>query len=60
VLAAETKLLVEFARRLDERRVFSAPFDSEIVESCLYSLESFKATTEDYLAKLDHPGARAA
>lgn len=58
--AAEAKLLIEFARRLDERRVFSAPFDAEIVESCLSSLDSFKAITEDYLAKIEHPGARAA
>jgi hypothetical protein len=58
--AAEAKLLVEFARRLDERRVFSARFDSEIVECCLSSLDSFKSITEDYLAKLEHPGARAA
>ncbi len=58
--AVEAKLLVEFARRLDERRVFSAPYNAEIVEACLASLDSFKTITEDYLAKLDHPGARAA
>lgn len=40
--------------------MFSAPFDAEIVESCLGSLDSFKAITQDYLAKLEHPGARAA
>lgn len=57
--AIEAKLLVEFARRLDERRVFSAPYDVEVVEVCLASLSSFKAIVEDYLAKLDHPGTRA-
>jgi hypothetical protein len=58
--AAEAKILVEFAKRLNERRVFSAPYDAEIVESCLGSLGSFKDITEDYLAKLEHAGARAA
>jgi len=58
--AAESKLLAEFARRLDERRVFSAPYNSEVVEACTASINSFKAITEDYLAKIEHPGARAA
>jgi hypothetical protein len=58
--AAEAKILVEFVKRLDERRVFSAPYDAEVVESCIGSLASFKNTTEEYLAKLDHAGARAA
>lgn len=40
--------------------MFYAPYNSEVVEACIGSLSSFKSITEDYLAKLEHPGAQAA
>ena len=55
----ERKLLVRYARRLNERRVFSAPFNVEVVESCVASLSTTAEFTDETLAALDHPGARA-
>jgi len=56
---AERALLAEWARRLDERRVFFADYDIEVVESCLASLEHVRTFTDETLAKVEHAGARA-
>lgn len=55
----ERSLLAAYARRLDERRVFSAPFNVEIVELCLGSLNEVRRLTDEVLAEVEHPGARA-
>ena len=39
---AEAALLVEFAKHIDERRVFSAPYTVEVVQCCVESLSSFR------------------
>jgi hypothetical protein len=56
---AERELLVRYLRRLDERRVFSAPFNVEVVELCIGSLRDVIRITDDALADLAHPAARA-
>jgi hypothetical protein len=52
--------IVNYVRRLEERRVFSAHFNSEVVEVCIGSLSQVKDFTDETLAQVDHPGARAA
>jgi hypothetical protein len=52
--------LVRYCRRLDERRVFSAPYNSEVEEMCVASLEQVKSYTDEALSELDHPLAQAA
>jgi hypothetical protein len=52
--------LVRYCRRLDERRVFSAPFNVEVEEICISSLRQVKDYTDEALAELEHPTARAA
>jgi hypothetical protein len=63
-MKAQTKgdreLIVKYCRRLDERRVFSAPFSGEVVEVCVGSLSDVKDFTDETLAEVDHAGARAA
>jgi hypothetical protein len=56
----ERERLVEYCRRLDERRVFSAPFYDEVEISCIGSLEQIKDFTDEALSKMKHPAARAA
>lgn len=55
---ADSKLLVEYVRRLDGRRVFYAPWNSEVVELVLGSLREVKNWTEEVSAKLDHQASR--
>jgi hypothetical protein len=52
--------IVKYCRRLDERRVFSHPYNSEVVELCIASLSQVKDFTDETLAEVEHPGARAA
>lgn len=56
----ERELLVRYTRRLDERRVFRVPLDVEVAESCVWSLSEVKKYTDEALAELEHPAARAA
>lgn len=56
---AEREELVRYLRLLDERRVFSAPYNVEVFESCVWSLQNMKDATEQALSRLDHPLARA-
>lgn len=58
--SAEAQVLVEYARRLDERRAFFVTYNVEVVEACIPSIDQVRAFTDEYLAKLAHPGARAA
>jgi hypothetical protein len=55
----EAEILVAYARRLNERRVFFAPFNVEVVECCIGSLEEVRRFTDEALSKLKHPYARA-
>jgi hypothetical protein len=55
----EREALKRYCRRLDERRVFSAPFNSEVVECCVASVSQVKEYTDETLANLDHPATRA-
>ena len=41
--------LRKYARRLDERRVFSARFDVEVVEACVVSVSSVAEFTDEVL-----------
>ncbi len=52
--------LIAYCRRLDERRVFSAPFDDEVEDVCVASLNQVKEFTDEALADIEHPAARAA
>lgn len=56
---AERALLAEWARRLDERRVFFVDYNIEVVEACLASLEHVRDFTDETLGKVKHAGARA-
>lgn len=56
---AERAHLVAWARRLDERRVFFADYNIEVVEACLASLDHVRQFTDEVLAEIEHPGARA-
>jgi len=51
--------LVQYCRLVDNRRVFSAPFNVEVVESCVASLVDVKRYTEEALSKLEHGTAQA-
>ena len=56
----ERKLLKAYCKRLDERRVFSVPFNSEVEDCCIASLSQVSLFTEELLSKLEHPEASAA
>lgn len=58
--AKDRDLIVEYCRRLDERRVFSEAHQSEVVEACLASLDEVRAFTDEVLARARHPVAQAA
>lgn len=57
--ASDRKKLVEFCELLEQRRVFHADFNSEVVELCLGSLRMVQDETTKRIAELEHPGARA-
>jgi hypothetical protein len=57
---SDRALLAKYVRRLDERRVFYHPYDSEVVEACVASLDTVKEFTDETLASLEHQGAKAA
>jgi hypothetical protein len=57
--SGERAALVEFSKFLDERRVFFADYQAEVIVACVYSLGQIKTQTEATLAKLEHPAARA-
>ena len=57
--AKDRKKLIEFCELLDQRRVFYAPFNVEVVEVCLGSLRMVQDETTKRIAELEHPGARA-
>jgi hypothetical protein len=52
--------LAKYVQRLNERRVFYFPYNCEVVESCLGSLRFVKDFTEETLAEIEHPPAKAA
>jgi hypothetical protein len=55
----DRKILVQFARVINERRVFHASFHMEVVEACLGSLGYVKDETEKVIASISHPAAEA-
>ena len=57
---AESECLIAYVRRLDERRVLYHPFNVEVVESCVGSLDEVRRFTDETLAKIESPAARAA
>jgi hypothetical protein len=57
--AADRKRLVEFCELLNQRRVFYANYNSEVVELCTGSLKMLQDETTKRIAALEHPGARA-
>jgi len=52
--------LAKYVKRVDERRVFFHPYDSEVIEACVGSLDQVKNFTEETLASVKHEGAKAA
>lgn len=58
--AADKKKIIEYVRFLDQRGVFSKPYDVEVFESCLGSLSSFKDESERVLVSIQHPIAVSA
>ena len=56
---AESATVEALVRKLDERRVFSAPYNSEVAEVCVYSLREVKKATDEVLASIEHEGLRA-
>lgn len=57
---AESDCLIAYVRRLDERRVLYHPYNVEVVESCVGSLDEVRRFTDETLAKIESPAARAA
>jgi hypothetical protein len=57
--AEDRKRLVAYCRRIDERRVFSTDYGSEVVECCVSSLSQVKEFTDATLAEVEHPAAQA-
>src|SRR5450759_751226 len=57
---AESECLIAYVRRLDERRVLYHPYHLEVVESCVGSLDEVRRFTDETLAKIENPAARAA
>jgi len=57
---AESQDLIAYVRRLDERRVLFFPYGLEVVESCVASLDEVRRFTDETLAKIENPTARAA
>jgi hypothetical protein len=45
--------LVSYCRRIDERRVFSAPYNVEVEEVCVASLSQVKEFTDEALAGME-------
>lgn len=58
--AADKNEIIAYVRYLDQRRVFSATYNVEVFESCIASLSSFKAKSEDVLVSIKHPIAVSA
>jgi hypothetical protein len=56
----DSERLVRYCRRLDERRVFSAPYHMELAQSCVGSISEVRQYTDEALADIKHPVARAA
>jgi len=56
----ESQDLIAYVRRLDERRVLFFPYGLEVVESCVASLDELRRFTDETLAKIENPTARAA
>ena len=56
---ADRERLAKYVGRLDERRVFFHPFSSEVVESCVGSLKGVKEFTDEALADVENPAAKA-
>ena len=56
----ESECLIQYVRRLDERRVLYHPYNVEVIECCVSSLDEARRFTDETLAKVESPGARAA
>jgi len=52
--------LIAYVRRLDERRVLFHPYHMEVLESCVGSLDEVRHFTDEALAQIENPAARAA
>jgi len=57
---AESACLIAYVRRLDERRVLFYPYHMEVLESCVGSLDEVRRFTDETLAQIENPAARAA
>jgi len=56
---ADAECVVRFARRLEERRVFTATMNSEVIECCMGSISSAADFAEEALSAVDDARARA-
>jgi hypothetical protein len=57
--AGDRKVLVAFAKLMDERRVWRHPFHMEVFEACVSSLSLVKDKAEEAITQIENPGAQA-
>jgi hypothetical protein len=57
---ADRDRLTRYVRRINERRVFFHPYNSEVIEACVGSLDEVKRFTDETLAAIENEGAKAA
>jgi hypothetical protein len=55
----DRRVIREYCKHLNERRVFFAPYHREAAGACRYSLEEVRRLTYEASAKVEHPGATA-
>ena len=57
---ADRDRLAKYVHRINERRVFHHPYNSEVIEACVGSLDQVKQFTDETLASLENEEAKAA
>jgi hypothetical protein len=57
---ADRDRLTKYVRRINERRVFFQPYNSEVIEACVGSLDEVKRFTDETFAAIENDGAKAA
>jgi len=57
---ADRDRLVTYVHRINERRVFFHPYNSEVIEACVGSLDQVKKFTDETLAVVENVAAKAA
>lgn len=55
----DRKVLVAFAKLVEERRVYHQPYNVEVFEACVGSISYMKDQIEKTIAEIENPGARA-